>query len=370
MTVLDARVLGGRVRDTRKRKGVTQEELARLVNVDRTVINKIEAGSRKVAALELSDIANALGVQMMTFFQEPTPAVVAHRSSQGLDTAESKIDAILADIATDVEFVQSLTPLSPGVIPEAYEPPQSVTDAEAMAVRARRLLDVEPGAPILDLGRRVEKLGLFVFARDLGVDTADAGTVLLNEGGVSLVNSANKVGRRRLAVAHELGHFLVADQYTVDWRVVTDEVPREARFDRFARALLLPMEAINTEWTRLTENSETRVAAVKLASMFQVDMSTLSRRLLDLSLVDASIAGDVRAARTTQSDMIEFDLHPGDEFAGLVQPRSYQRAVLKLVKEQRISRERGQALLWGLVAEEDMPFPRRREENEIWKFVS
>ena len=66
----------------------------------------------------------------------------------------------------------------------------------------------------------------------------------MREGGVCLVNSHNKVGRRRLALAHELGHYLLQDEYTVDWRVTDGGVGLESRLDRFARALLLPAQGL------------------------------------------------------------------------------------------------------------------------------
>src|SRR5262249_48681759 len=90
---IDAQTLGERIRDARKRADLSQEDLGRTVGLERTVVNKIEGGVRKVTALELADIAAAIGVRMSTFFEEPVPALVEHRSSQGLDTADSQVDA-------------------------------------------------------------------------------------------------------------------------------------------------------------------------------------------------------------------------------------------------------------------------------------
>jgi Zn-dependent peptidase ImmA (M78 family) len=33
---------------------------------------------------------------------------------------------------------------------------------------------------------------------------------------VSLINGHNKIGRAAAALAHELGHYLIADDYTID----------------------------------------------------------------------------------------------------------------------------------------------------------
>lgn len=367
---VDARELGERVRLARRRKGLTQDDLAQSVGLDRTAINKLETGVRKISALELSDIARVLGVRMSSFFEDETPAVIAHRSSEGLDTAQSSIDALLQEIASEVEFVQGLGTLEVEAPAKHRSAPRSADDAEQMAQHARGLLKAAPGEPLKDISRRVEALGLLVFARELGPDTADAGTVALRRGAVALVNSSMKVGRRRLAVAHELAHHLVGDPYKVDWRLESDDLAVESRFDRFARALLLPADRLGELWAGEENRSGVRGAAVILGSQFQVDMATLARRLVELDLVTPSIGGDVRSVRTTRADLIEYDLHAGDELAGDLQPRRYQQAVLELMRTDRISTERGLELLWNQISEEDLPKPRLGEENEIWQFVS
>ncbi|CED91543.1 XRE family transcriptional regulator [Actinomyces succiniciruminis] len=362
--------LGLRIREARARAGISQQHLGEQVGLERTAVNKIEAGTRKVSALELSDIARALRVRMAAFFEEPVAAVVAHRSSQGLDTVDSQIDALLADLADEVRLVHSLRPLTVAALTEAWERPDSEEKAEAMAARARGLLSYDQAEPVRAIQNHLAAVGLLVFTRPLGADTADAGTILIDGLGVCLVNSTQRVGRRRLAAAHELGHFLVKDAYTVDWRVADADEPMESRLDAFARAFLLPREAVTARWTEIAERSGTRTAAVVVGSEYRVDMSTLARRLSDLGVVSASEAGDIRAVRTTQADMIEFDLHTTEELAGTTQPRAFQRAVLELVREEEISRERAADLLWGLVDVEDLPAPRPRERTAIWEYVS
>jgi len=362
--------LGSRVRETRLRKGLTQQELAELIHLERTAVNKIETGGRKVAALELADIATALGVRMASFFEEPLPAVVSHRSSQGLDTVDSQIDQVLQSIADDVQLVSGLQPIQSHLPQQAWSVPHSGQEAENIADRVRGVLSLDPVDPFLSISRRAAELGLLVFSKELGVDTAEGGTILLQEGGVSLINSSNKVGRRRLAAAHELAHFLTADEYTVDWRVASDSTQTESNFDRFARALLMPRKGVSQLWSEHADRSGLRTAAVVTAGTFHVDMSTLARRLDELGIVNSSQASDVRGVRTRGADMIEHDLHPGNELEGTSQPRAFQLAVIDLVRHERISRERALDLLWHTLADDDLPQPRTRGENEIRKYVS
>ena len=380
MTSIDAQTLGGRIRDARKRADISQEDLGRTIGLDRTVINKIESGIRKVTALELSEIGAALGVRMSTFFEDPVPAIVAHRSSQGLDTADSQIDALLATFADEVEFVASLGVEELGldaagaVSRAGVSPPSTNADAEALAAKARNLMGLPPEEPILQLSDSVAGIGLLAFSRDVGKDTADAGTILLRRGGVSLVNSHMKVGRRRLALAHELGHYLISDAYTVDWRVADHPdhaVPMESRLDRFARALLLPEAAVRMSWQEGVDRWGERNTAISLASRFRVDMATLATRLRELALADSETVSAVRDHRTTRADLVELNLYvPLEELAATSIPRPFARAVLRLVRDERISRERALDLLQGTFEEADLPSIRPRRSDEIWTFVS
>ncbi|HEX3589104.1 MAG TPA: XRE family transcriptional regulator [Pseudonocardiaceae bacterium] len=380
MSNVDAQTLGGRIRDARKRAGVSQDELGRTIGLERTAVNKIEGGIRKVTALELSDIAAAIGVRMSTLLDETIPALVSHRSSQGLDTVDSQIDALLAKLASEVEFVGSLggeqTMLGAGedVRRSDLHPPSSNVAAEALAGQARALMDLEAEEPIGTLSNDVATIGLLAFSRDIGKDTADAGMISSPHCGVALVNSYMKVGRRRLALAHELGHYLIADDYTVDWRVseYTDQdVPMESRIDRFARALLLPETALTREWPEMVERFGVRGAAIFLASKFRVDMATLAARLNDMRLVDGTVIASVRRSRTNKADIVEMGLYvPPEELEGTTVPLTFSRAVLRLVRDERVSRERALDLLQGTFDDADLPDIRERRHDEIWNFVS
>jgi Zn-dependent peptidase ImmA (M78 family)/transcriptional regulator with XRE-family HTH domain len=380
MGAIDARMLGERIRSARNRADLSQEDLGRAVGLDRTVVNKIEGGVRRVTALELADIAAAIGVRMSTFFADPLPAIVSHRSSQGLDTVDSQIDALLAELAIEVEFITSLgvevvdPDVTKALVERGIAPPSNSSEAEALATTARQLMGLPKEAPIDRISDSVAKVGLLAFSRDLGKDTADAGTVLLRCGGVSMINSHMKVGRRRLALAHELGHYLVGDEYTVDWRVADhadQSVVLEARLDRFARALLLPEVAVAPAWREWSDRNGERSAAIQLASGFRVDMATLATRLRELGLADAEATANIRNHGTTKSDIVELNLLvPLEEMVGTTVPRSFALAVLRLVHGERISRDRALDLLQGTFAESDLPELRERRPEEIWGFVS
>jgi transcriptional regulator with XRE-family HTH domain len=59
---------GKRVRDLRKRAGLSQEAFADLCELDRTYIGGIERGERNVSLLNIQRIAVALQIQTLELF--------------------------------------------------------------------------------------------------------------------------------------------------------------------------------------------------------------------------------------------------------------------------------------------------------------
>ncbi|MEW6183812.1 MAG: helix-turn-helix transcriptional regulator [Bacillota bacterium] len=57
-----AQNMGSRIRESRKRRGITQKELAEMLHVSKSLVSDIERGQRRLCAELLNDIANLLGV--------------------------------------------------------------------------------------------------------------------------------------------------------------------------------------------------------------------------------------------------------------------------------------------------------------------
>ena len=60
---------GKRVRALRIEKGLSQEDLAELSNLDRTYISSLERGHRNVALKNLAAISSALGISISTLLK-------------------------------------------------------------------------------------------------------------------------------------------------------------------------------------------------------------------------------------------------------------------------------------------------------------
>lgn len=57
------KLFGERLREIRKRKGLSQDTLALACELDRTYIGGVERGERNISLLNIYKIADALGVQ-------------------------------------------------------------------------------------------------------------------------------------------------------------------------------------------------------------------------------------------------------------------------------------------------------------------
>ena len=66
---MDVKILvGKRVKELRNKLGISQEELADLVELDRTYITSVECGRRNISIVNIEKLATALKVTLKEFF--------------------------------------------------------------------------------------------------------------------------------------------------------------------------------------------------------------------------------------------------------------------------------------------------------------
>ena len=63
-------IISGKIREQRKKAGISQEELADLSGLHRTYIGAIERGERNMTVKTLGKIANALKCSVVTLIEE------------------------------------------------------------------------------------------------------------------------------------------------------------------------------------------------------------------------------------------------------------------------------------------------------------
>lgn len=371
--MVDSHTIGRRVADARSRAELTQSQLAGAVGLDRSALAKIESGQRQVSAVELARFSEVLDTRIEWFVDDAPPAILSRRNTQRPGEPDPQVDTVAEHVAREVEFVVTYDERLRLTTVPTQELPRTFAEADALAASARDEMSVERSGPCTDLGTAVANCGLLVFVFDLGTEAADAATILLSDGAVAVVNGRLQVGRRRLALAHELAHYLIADEYSVDWRIAeyAESDRREGLLDRFARALLLPADSLRTDWEHYLSSADgdIRGAAVRTASVYRVDMATLAQRLRELDILDEDDAARVRSVRTTRADIVELDLVVPHELEAPSLPREYQRAVLRLFRAEVISADRATGLLFGTWSRDMLPELPPRDPNQIWEYV-
>ena len=360
--------LGRRIGQARRNRGMTQQECALRAGMERTALAKIETGTRRVGAMELAQLATALDMRIEWFFEDAPQAVVSRRGAAEPGVLPTALDRAVERLAREVTFLGSI--LDEFDLPASPElpVPRSPSAAEAAADKVRGVLGYEDGEPALDLVGRAAEIGLLIFSLHCDPADADGASVLLDSGGVAVVNGDRQIGRRRLTAAHEIGHYVFADEYSTDWNVLDASASRtESLIDRFARALLLPSDALAGRWHG---GEQTRTDAVLIGHEFRVDMSTLAQRLYELEIAPRAEIGKVRDTRIRKADILEHDLFVPTDLSPPDLPRVYVNAALDAYRGREISAARACSLLLETWSDDDLPELPMLPSDAIWSFVS
>ena len=360
--------LGRRIGAARRSLGMTQQECALRAGMGRTVLTKIENGARRVGAMELAHLATALDMRIEWFLEDAPPAVVSRRGAAEPGVLPTKLDRTVERLAREVTFLRSILEQFDLKATPELSLPSSASTAEEAAAKVRRLLGYEDGEPALDLVGRAAEIGLLIFSWDCSPADADGASVLLDRGGVAVVNGDRQIGRRRLTAAHEIGHYVFADEYSTDWNVLDSPASRtEGLIDRFARAVLIPSGALAARWRG---GEQTRTDAVLIGHEFRVDMSTLAQRLHELEIAPPGELGTVRETRIRKADILEHDLFVPTDLTPPELPTSYIKAVLDAYRGREISAARACSLLLETWSDDDLPELPMLPADAIWSFVS
>ncbi|MFH1176958.1 MAG: XRE family transcriptional regulator [Acidobacteriota bacterium] len=346
--------LGERVVRARRAAGFTQSDLAAAVGMDRTAISKIENGDRRVDSLELGRIAEILKRPVSWFLTTPIPAVISRR--QAREGIELAADILLETLATDVEQLVEMGLLSPVRPPQLDLAVESVESAESAAIQIRNQL--QPDGALLDLARLAEQLGLYVFVLELEPNV-EGSYLALEAGGVALVQGRDPSGKRRFTIAHELGHHVLADEYSSDW-ITGDRDERERLISAFAIHLLLPRSAVLTRWRQLDGDSDPWNATIHLAAEYGVSWSAVCAQLRNLRLVDEETRRALTRRRPVRADYLERMLGVPAEPPCPAVPPGFAAAVIKGYRRHLLGRERALELLRGTLAPDGLP-----EQHEV-----
>lgn len=298
---MDPRIVGARIQEARKARGLSQQEAAEALGVSRPTYIAVEKGERPVSSDELIRLSEIYGrtANQLLRQQEPVRDFVSHfrvaASRSSLQDPElDKSTKLLQELCEDYLYLEELTasPLPrsyPGIYQvagrDAVEAGEEVADAERRRLglgsrpvpNLRRILETYVGIRIfcVDLPSRVS--GLFLFGDPVGACIA--------------LQHKHPPGRRLWSLAHEYAHFLVhrfEAEVTVYWS--SQRKPEKERFaDSFARSFLMPRVELRRRFHDLKKAgaSVTIGDLLELADSYSVSLQAMLLRLEELKLIPA-----------------------------------------------------------------------------------
>lgn len=358
--------LGARIAEARDLAGLTQEQVATKTGFGRTVIAKIEKGTRKLGATELVAIADALDRPVDWFFTSSPAAVVSRRSDPLVGGHSRILDTRVERIARDIDFLASEGEL-PLLTRFELDPPSTILGAEHAATELRQHLGT-PNGPLLGLQAHAEQVGLFAFSLELGRSGGDAAYVAVGDVGVAVINGHLDPGRRRFNLAHEIGHHVFMDEYAPEVGLSPQD-EKEKLINAFAVHLLLPRRDVNALISEF--GSETRLAAVAAAVRYRLSWTAVCSQFRNVGAFDAGTREDLADQRPSSADYVELGESWISELDPPAVPPQYGRKVLGAYRRGKLTAARATELLWGTVdrlglpPQDDIPLEAYRRVFEL-----
>lgn len=231
----------------RRSRGLTQEQLATAVGVSQVAIHRYEAGLREPDDEVLLSMADTLGLTSQ-FLREAgrargAMAVDAHmrRAATAKPTVWRRLEATLNIYRMHTRHLLEEVALHADQVMPRYD---LMEVSPADAARLTRMQWRIPIGPVWPLVQWIEAAGCVVIEEDFGTPRVDGLSQWIDDRPVMLVNSRAPTDRKRLTLAHELGHLCL---HAVE---VSPEMEREA--NEFAAEFLMPMDVIRPQLRNLT----------------------------------------------------------------------------------------------------------------------
>ncbi|WP_329134602.1 helix-turn-helix domain-containing protein [Streptomyces sp. NBC_01476] len=349
--------VGERIAEARLAAGLSQGDLATRIDLDRTAIVRIEAGDRRITALELFRLAEALGVPLAHLVSRPPQTLVSRRSALEETPDEAsrdryRLDARLEEHARRAQWLVDHGFLSPPVPDLTVQRTADTIDPVALATAARRAAGC-PSGPLGAMADVLERMGLYLTAVD---EEAEGASLLLQGYGVAVISGRAQPGRRRWTAVHELGHHLMQDEYHSDAGVAAGRDERERLIDQFVEEFLLPAADMRAFWRSQESAGTPRATMIDLSASYRISWSAVVRRARHLHLIDPDEARRYKADAPVRGDFLA--AHGSQPIPDLeigVTGTQWRQATLSAWSQGAVTAPRAVELLYGALTESELP---------------
>ena len=217
-----------RLRAYRNIEGITQEELAHLLDLSPQMVSAIESGRRELSG-DLAVLDYSTERLELPDMSEPL-----HRQRASTKVASRARAQELLRLAGEVFDELRSTPKVPSVAVEKVPAPPSLEEVEELAAEVRLSMNQEEHGPIKNLTSAVERAGVCLIPI-AGLDGIDGLSSWVGENQIPVIGISPTIpgDRFRFTLAHELGHLIMHKKKG-------EQSEHEA--NRFAGALLFPAD--------------------------------------------------------------------------------------------------------------------------------
>jgi Zn-dependent peptidase ImmA (M78 family)/transcriptional regulator with XRE-family HTH domain len=238
--------LGDVLTIARRSRGLTQAELAESAGLTQAALSRYESGLREPDGDVLDRLGRTLGVttQFLTQAGRVRGGMAVDEHMRRRLTAKPTVWRRLEARLNEYRLHASL--LFEEVSIRADQRVPALDPLDVPAADAARLVRMQwrmPIGPVHTLVRWLEAAGCLVIEEDFGTSRVDGMSQWVGDHPVILLNSAAPTDRKRLTLAHELGHLVLHSQE------VTPDLEREA--DQFAAEFLMPMQVVRAQLRNL-----------------------------------------------------------------------------------------------------------------------
>ena len=355
--------VGEQLRQARLALGMSQGDVGGRVGLDRTMIAKIEAGSRRIDALELARLSSVLRVSM-DYLLQPQPQVFSRRAevlTEDSDTEvareSQRLEVALVTWLRELRQLMELGLVRPQPLQTYPAPVESAAAARDAASWARRRLGFDE-EPIDTLMEFCERAGQYVLVTEL---PGDGASIVDGEVAAAVVSLRGDPGRRRATAAHELGHLVLGDEYSSDLGVHASRAEREAVIDAFAAELLLPARVVAAECRDAGGNP--REELIRLAAHYRTSWSLALRQAEHAGVLEARDRRRLSQSSPTRAEFLEaIGWTPQPDLESVRVPPGYAHGVMEAWRKGLVTSARAVELMHGQISSSDLP---SRDEPDI-----
>lgn len=308
---IDPKIIGPRLAEARKARGVTQEDAAARLGCSRPTLIAIEKGTRVPKPQEIVVLAGLYGQKVSDIVRpgEPLADLQPHLRAvaQQMKAEAPEVTQGIAALQRFAEQYRRLERLLSVSLPTNY--PEVVTIgrgspvalAEDVADQERRRLGVGD-QPVIHLRSLLEaEVGLRIAYEDLPSRIAGMFAFSREMGGVILVNRKHPPERRRATMLHEYGH-LITDRFKpgIDYLSYPGRKPANERFaEAFSMAFLMPSSSVRRRFNQVVnESGDFQIADLcRLSHFYFVSVEAMTLRLEGLGLIPKGVRDHLKESR-------------------------------------------------------------------------